>query len=145
MARIIDREVYEARLAAGLVCAKHPAYKGLRKPRIRKGDDHACYKCMEIYNARVASGTKERKVRENGRTDKYNDGLTVNGLADNQMHIVSSRVQENETLDPVFGLITAKLSSRNFENHVNGDIPWNPTTHGNETYAQKREREGRSD
>lgn len=137
MARIIDRETYEARLAAGLVCPKHPTYKGLRKPR------RECHACWAIYNARVASGTKERRVRENGRTQKYNDGLTVNGLADNQMHVVSARVAENEALDSVFGLITAKLTSGNFENHVNGDIPWHPTKHGDETYAQKREREGR--
>lgn len=145
MASIISREVYEARLEAGLVCPDHPAYKGLRLPRIRKGSDHRCYACMAIYDARVASGTKERKVRENGRTGDYNDGLTVTGLADNQMHIVHHRVNQNNDAHNVFGLITEKLTAQNFDNHVTGDIPWNPNSHGSETYEQKRIREGREE
>jgi hypothetical protein len=137
MARIIDREVYEARLAAGLVCPDHPAYKGLRKPR------KDCVRCWAIYQTRIDLNVKERRVRENGRTEKHADGLTTVGLADNQVHIVGARVTENKNLDSVYGLITEKLTARNYETHVIGEAQWSPTTHPGETYAEKREREGR--
>jgi hypothetical protein len=82
-------------------------------------------------------------VRENGRTAQYKDGLTVNGLADNQTHIVGARVEKNGAQHHVFGMITEALTGENFETHVIGEAEWSPTTHPGETYAQKRERENR--
>lgn len=139
MASIIDRETLEMRMAAGLVCPDHQAYTGMRKPR------RECPSCWAIYHARKESGVKERRIRENGRAAGHGDGLTMTGIDDNQTTIVQHRVQQETEKHGIFGTIISKRADINYAAHVDGDRPWSPGTHGNETYAQKREREGRAE
>lgn len=110
MSKIISQEVFEQRLAAGMVCHIHPAYKGLRKPRT------GCETCHMIYGIREKSGSKERRIRERGRGKDYKEGLTDLSLADVKMNIVDFRVADNK--DQLYNLITGKLCDHNFQEHI---------------------------
>jgi len=115
MAKADSREVFEARLAAGLVCQRHPKYKGLRKPRTD------CEECFAIYHARLDRGVTEIRHRERGRNDRYRQGLSRNGVSSNAVIVVSGRVEDTTHHDALYGLITASLTARNLDVHLDDD------------------------
>jgi hypothetical protein len=126
MAKADPRDVFEARLAAGLVCAQHPKYKGLRKPRTD------CARCWSIYEYRVSTGAQERRHRERGREGRYSAGLSETGVCDNASTVVSVRVDQTADASSVYGAIVAGLTARNLDEHLDPDSD----------YAAVRESEG---
>lgn len=112
-------DIYEMRRAAGMVCHDHPTYRGLRKPR----NGRNCPMCLEIYNRRVESGAKERKIRQRGRVRKQKgrgESLSQEGLKAYKA-VVDSRVIDTAERDDLVGNMVAHLTQLNFEKHLNGE------------------------
>ena len=110
-------DVFEARLAAGMVCHDHPTYRGLRKPR------RDCSVCWAIYEKRIASNTTERRVRQRGRERKQigkGKSLSAEGLKQ-YADTLSSRIVDTGERNGTIGTIVAHLTNLNYEKHINGE------------------------